>query len=144
MPFECFLKPFNIAEGEEFLPRTRIVYRIVLKSVRLTSLKLLGIKIMVSANVRPRPCSKFLNSFFRYHIHRTCAFPDKLLEVLSATLSQNWNSAIKGFCLCPTVLHAFTGKLCMKFWRKLNCHSQLSPQILKCSFFLFKVLALSK
>ena len=89
-------------------------------------------KMVVSANVCTCSCSKLFYSHSAQHIcTRTCALSHKFFEVLSASLSGHWNSSVKWLCMRPAIFNAFTGKFCMNFWRQLNTHSKLSPQIRK-------------
>ncbi len=63
MTSEGFLEPLYLIV-KEFLFSWMRIWNIVLKGVRLELWKLLSIKMMVSADVGPRPGSKFLNPLF--------------------------------------------------------------------------------
>jgi hypothetical protein len=46
--------------------------------------------------------------------------------------------------LRPGVFNAFASKLSMKLGSELYRHTELSPQVLKSSFFIFEVIAIGK
>ena len=46
--------------------------------------------------------------------------------------------------MSPAIFYALTLKLSMEFWSEINCHAELSPQILKGCLNVLKIFAFGK
>jgi hypothetical protein len=51
---------------------------------------------------------------------------------------------VVGLRVSPAVFYALTLKLSMEFWSEINCHAELSPQILKGCLLVLKIVAFGK